>query len=242
MTYTMSDEMFTIIAQGAKDLNIDLPPGAGAAFRAYYDFLKKRGQNVNLTALSGAEEVARLHFLDSLALLKAADFKNASVIDIGSGAGFPGVPLKITEPSINLTLLDATGKRIMFLEELRKKLCIDITCVKARAEEATRLTEFRERYDIVVSRAVAKLNILCELCLPFVRIGGLFIAMKGIGSADEFEEAQNAIETLGAKSENFFDYTIQGTDITHRAVLIKKTGKTPEKYPRRFARIQKAAL
>jgi len=238
----MSDEMFAIIAQGAKDLNIDLPPGAGAAFGAYYDFLEKRGQNVNLTAISGVEEVACQHFLDSLALLKAADFKNTSVLDIGSGAGFPGVPLRIAEPAISLTLLDAAGKRITFLEELCVNLGIGVTCVKARAEDAARTGEFRERFDIVVSRAVARLNILCELCLPFVRVGGLFIAMKGINSEGETEDAKNAIETLGAEFDKFYDYTIQIADITHRAILIKKTVKTPEKYPRRFSRIQKATL
>jgi len=238
----MSDVMVTIIAQGSKKLNIDLPPDAGAAFRAYYDFLEKCGQNVNLTAISGVEEVARLHFLDSLALLNFADFKNKNVIDIGSGAGFPGLPLKVAEPSINLTLLDATGKRVTFMAKLCALLGLEVACINARAEEAAHLPELREQYDIVVSRAVARLNVLCELCLPFVRVGGLFLAMKGIDSSDEVDEAESAIKSLSAVVENHYDYSIPETDINHRAVLIKKTASTPEKYPRRFAKIQKSPL
>jgi len=238
----MSDDLSIIIAQGAKKLNIELPPEAEAAFRAYYDFLEKRGKNVNLTAITGAEEVARLHFLDSLALLNAADFKQTKVIDIGSGAGFPGVPLKIVEPTIDLTLLDSTGKRVTFLSELCTELAIDATCLHARAEEAAHLQEMREAYDIVVSRAVARLNVLCELCLPFVRVGGVFIAMKGVESANEIEEEKGTIEILGAKVQENFDYMVPGTNIKHRAVIVRKLTQTAVKYPRRFAKIQKAPL
>ena len=238
----MSDVILTIISLGANELDIILPPDAGAAFRAYYDFLEEHGQNVNLTAIAGAKEVACLHFLDSLALLKTADFTNATVIDIGSGAGFPGVPLIIAKPSMSLTLLDATGKRITFLNDLCVKLGITAKCVNSRAEEAAHLTEFREQYDIAVSRAVAKLNVLCELCLPFVKKGGKFIAMKSIDSADEVNEAQSSIATLGAKIERFYDYTLHDTNVTHRAIIINKTDNTPDKYPRRFAKIQKSPL
>jgi len=223
-------------------LNIELPPGTEAAFRTYYDFLEKSGQDVNLTAISGAKEVASLHFLDSIALLNTAEFKNASIIDIGSGAGFPGVPLKLAEPTIDLTLLDATGKRVSFLSELCTALGIEATFIKARAEEAAHETATREQYDIVVSRAVARLNILSELCMPFVKVSGTFIAMKTVDSVDELTEAQNAIKTLGGELQEHYDYKVPGTDITHRAVLIRKTEKTYEKYPRRFARIQKSPL
>ena len=238
----MSDPIMSIIANGARKLNIDLPPAAGAAFRAYYDFLEKRGKNVNLTAISGAEEVARLHFLDSISLLLTAPFTNAKIIDIGSGAGFPGVPLKIAEPTIDLTLLDATGKRVSFLRDLCTELDVDATCIHARAEEAAHDINMREKYDTVVSRAVAQLNLLCELCLPFVRVNGLMIAMKSTDSDVELEEAKNAITTLSAEIEGSSDYIIPGTDIIHRAILIRKVDKTPEKYPRRFAKIQKSPL
>ena len=238
----MSDILFAIIEQGAKELNIVLPPGTEAAFRAYYDFLEKRGQNVNLTAISGAEEVARLHFLDSLALLNVAEFKGARVIDIGSGAGFPGIPLKIAEPSIRLTLLDSTSKRVKFLSELCQELGIEAECVSARAEEAAHSADMREQYDVVVSRAVARLNVLCELCLPFVRLEGLFIAMKSVDSAEEIDEAQSAIEALGACGQGNVDYIVPGTDIIHRAVLIRKVAETKNTFPRRYAKIQRSQL
>ena len=238
----MSDAIFAIISQGAKDLNIELPPGTEAAFRTYYDFLERRGQIVNLTAISGDREVARLHFLDSLALLNTATFRDAKVIDIGSGAGLPGVPLKIAEPSIDLTLLDSTGKRVTFLSELCDEIGIKASCIKARAEVAAHDPEMREQYDIAVSRAVARLNILCELCLPYIQIGGLLLAMKTVDSTDEVEEAQGALILLGAEVQGHFDYEIPGTGITHRAILIHKISKTPDKYPRRFARIQNSPL
>jgi len=238
----MSDKMFNIVAEGAKELNIFLPPTAEAAFRAYYDFLEKRGKQVNLTAISGAEEVARLHFLDSIALLNTASFKNAKVIDIGSGAGFPGVPLKIAEPTIDLTLLEATGKKVSFLFDLCSELGIQATCINARAEEAAHTTEMREQYDLVVARAVARLSELCELCIPFVCVGGFFIAMKSTDSAGEESEAQNAIAALGAELHKRTDYNIPGTEIMHRAIVIRKTKETPGKYPRRYAKIQKSPL
>ena len=232
----------SIIADGAKELNIDLPPGTGAAFEAYNDFLKKCGEFVNLTAISGVEEVARLHFLDSLALLNVVNFKQTKVIDVGSGAGFPGLPLKIAEPSLELTLLDATGKRVSFLTDLCNVLSIEAICVYARAEDAGHKAENREQYDVAVSRAVAQLNILSELCLPFVRVNGFFLAMKSLDTNTELDEARNAYTTLGAELQETRDYTIPGTDITHRVYVIRKTSETPKRYPRRYARIQNSPL
>jgi len=231
-----------IITQGADKLNINLPPGAEAAFEAYYDLLSKRSKDVNLTAISGSENVAQLHFLDSLALLSVVSFKSASVIDIGSGAGFPGVPLKLAEPTIALTLLDATRKRIVFLEELCTLLGIKAACIHARAEEASHDPGMRESYDVCVSRAVAKLNVLCELCLPFVKDGGFFIAMKSVDSDSELDCARPAILELSAQLQECIDYTIPNTDIRHRAILIQKISQTPEIYPRKFARIKKTPL
>ena len=238
----MTDVILTVINQGAENLNISLPPGAEVAFKEYYDYLVENSRKFNLTAITGAEEVAKLHFLDSIALLCAADYNDKKVIDIGSGAGFPGIPLKIAKPSIDLTLLDATGKKVTFLSELCERLALDAACVNARAEEAAHIAEFRSQYDIVVSRAVAKLNILSELCLPFVKTGGIFIAMKSIDTMDEIDEATNGFLTLGAAFERNYDYKIPGTDITRRAVVTRKGSITPEKYPRRFAKIQKSPL
>ena len=243
MVSVMVADINVIIAKGAKQLNIDLPPEAGAAFRAYYDFLENHGRKINLTTISGAEDVAQLHFLDSLALLKtAAVFKSANVIDIGSGAGLPGIPLKIAEPSLKLTLLEATGKKVSFLSELCSELGIEASCKNVRAEEAAHTPEMRGQYDFAVARAVARLNILCELCLPFVRIGGLFIAMKGIDSDDEVDEAKSAINLLGGELQELFEYTLPCTAITRRAALIEKTTETQRTFPRRFAKIQKSPL
>ena len=232
----------TIVKHGAEELGIVLPRDAGAAFSSYYSFLMQHGRYMNLTAISGEEDVAHSHFLDSIALLKTRDFKGMRVIDVGSGAGFPGIPLKIADPSIDLTLLDSTGKRVGFLSELCSILDINAYCIHARAEESAHSDNMRESYDIVVSRAVARLNVLCELCLPFARVGGVFIAMKGVDSTRETTEASNAIKVLGARLQGCVDYKVPETDIVHRAVIISKTSQTPENYPRRFARIQKIPL
>jgi len=223
-------------------MGIALPPHASALFETYYRLLEKRGQDVNLTSITGAEDVARLHFLDSLALLGAAGFRNARLLDVGSGAGFPGIPLKIAEPTIDLTLLDSTGKRISFLTELTATLGIEAACIHARAEEAAHDPQHRGKYDIVVSRAVARLNALCELCLPFASAEGLFIAMKSAYSDEEATQAQSALEALGARLEALHDYEIPGAEITRRAIIIRKTSPTPDKYPRRPARIKSSPL
>lgn len=236
------EELTTIIQQGAECLGISLPLGASRAFYEYYNLLEEKGKNVNLTAISGAAEVARLHFLDSIGLLTISEFTNAKVIDIGSGAGFPGIPLKIAEPTIELTLLDSSKKRVNFLEEVCQKLSIDAKCIHNRAEEHAREPNFREHWDIAVSRALAKLNILAELCLPLVRIGGTFLAMKSINMQNELSDSMNAIELLGGRFIEKVDYKIPGTDIMHSAVIIQKIGKTSDRYPRRFSRIQASPL
>ena len=230
------------VLDGASDLGIDIPVSVGSAFEEFYRFLELHNRRTNLTAIKGAESVARFHFLDSLALLKVADFKDASVIDIGAGAGFPSVPLVLVEPSIRLTILDAQNKKVSFLRALSALLMLNAECIHARAEEAAFRPDLRESYDVALSRAVARLNVLCELCLPFVSVGGLFIAMKGVDSELEIEEAHNAINTLGAELLETVDYSIPGTDVNHRLISIRKTSTTLREYPRRFAKIKKEPL
>ncbi|MCL2408569.1 MAG: 16S rRNA (guanine(527)-N(7))-methyltransferase RsmG [Oscillospiraceae bacterium] len=232
----------TILKSGANELGIALSPNAVAAFGAYYRLLDAENHRQNLTALSGVDEIARLHFLDSLALLRFAAFDAARVIDIGSGAGFPGLPLKIAVPSIDLTLLDATDKRVQFVENLCAELEVPAECLHARAEELAHEPQYRESYDIVVSRAVARLPELCELCLPFVKPGGVFLAMKSADSDTEIAESRTAIETLGAEfPPSCADYTIPGGDL-RRVVVIRKVSPTPATYPRRFAKIKRSPL
>lgn len=242
MASVMFDVISEVIGQGARELNITLPLDCEAALSAYYDFLTERGRFINLTAITDPKEVARLHFLDSIALLGAVSLEGEKIIDIGSGAGFPGVILKIARPDINLTLLDATGKKVTFLSELCEFLKVEADCVQARAEEISHRDDMREMFDIAVSRAVAELRMLCELCLPFVKVGGLMVSMKSINSDDEIKGAETAMVTLGAELENIYDYKIPGTEITHRAVLIRKEKSTPDEYPRRFARMQNFPL
>lgn len=207
----------------------------------YAQLLLEKNKIMNLTAITKPEDVAALHFLDSLELLKYADFNGKSVVDVGTGAGFPGLPLRIVTPSIHLTLLDSLGKRITFLQEVCHDLGIsDVQCIHARAEEFS--VQKRESFEIAVSRAVAALPVLCELCLPLIRKGGRFLAMKSVDSDAELRSAAHAIELLGGSVSAVHDYTIPGTEVTHRVIEVLKIGITPKKYPRPFAKIKKNPL
>ena len=207
----------------------------------YGELLVEKNKVMNLTAITDPADIAALHFLDSAALLKEADFRGKSVADVGTGAGFPGMPLRILEPSIRLTLLDSLNKRIDFLKEVCDDLGLsDVACVHARAEEFA--AGHREAYDIVTSRAVANRRMLSELCLPLVKPGGYFLSMKSVDSGQELEEARKAISLLGGAVERTADYSIPGTDVRHRLIFIKKVAETPKKYPRTFAKIKKNPL
>ena len=207
----------------------------------YADLLVEKNKVMNLTAITEPADIARLHFLDSAALLTIADFKEKTVADVGTGAGFPGVPLRIIEPSMHLTLLDALNKRVEFLKEVCGDLGLaDVECVHARAEEFA--ADRRESFDLVTSRAVAALPLLCELCLPLVNVGGSFISMKSVDAGAELDSARRAIEVLGGTVDRVVDYDIPGTEIRHRAIVIKKARETPKKYPRAFAKIKKNPL
>ena len=208
--------------------------------RIYFDLLDQRSKVMNLTAITGEEDSARLHFLDSASALLCADMAGASVIDVGTGAGFPGLPLKMVCPEIKLTLLDSLDKRIRFLTEVCQSAGLDdVQCIHGRAEEPG---ELRETFDFAVSRAVARLNVLCEFCLPYVRVGGAFLALKGPALGEELDEAKKAISLLGGKLERVFEYSIPGTDLRHNIAVIRKVSPTPKKYPRRFAMIKKSPL
>lgn len=232
--------MEEILSAGFAELGITAGEGAAAQLRRYYEFLTEKNAVMNLTAITGEENTARLHYLDCCALLAAADFKGRRVVDVGSGAGFPGLPLKLAEPSLELTMLDSLEKRVAFLRETCERLGIDAECVACRAEEAP--GAMREAYDIAVSRAVSRLCQLCELCMPFVKVGGLFIAMKGPDCGEELKEAGRAIAALGGEYAGTFTYAIPGAGVSHSAVIVRKTSPTPEKYPRRWAKILKQPL
>ena len=220
----------------------ELTPLQLEQLRAYYELLEETNKVMNLTAISGEADVAALHFLDSLALTDEVDLSGKRVIDIGSGAGFPGIPLKIACPDMELTLLDALNKRVEFMRNVCDKIGVDAVALHARAEETARKPEYREKFDLAVSRAVANLNMLCELCIPFIKVGGTMAAMKSTDTDAEIKSAERCIEKLGCKLEKTVDYTVGGTDIVHRIVLIRKVRPTPRAYPRRFAKIQKEPL
>lgn len=196
---------------------------------------------MNLTRITDPKEIAEKHLLDCAFLLQAADFSKKSVVDVGCGAGFPGMPLHILCPSCELTLLDSLGKRIRFLQGCIDAMNLsDIEAVHARAEEFA--AKHREQYDFAVSRAVAQLNVLAELSLPLVKQGGAFIAMKSKDTDEELERAKKAIRLLGGEIEKIIDYTIPHTEIIHRLVVIRKKNHTPKQYPRPFRKISASPL
>ena len=231
--------MEQILREGLAALS--LPTDAAVPLMAFSARLLETNKVMNLTAITAPEDVARLHLLDCAALLHMADFRGKRVVDVGTGAGFPGMPLRILEPDFDLTLLDSLGKRIAFLQRVCDEMGLQrVTCVHARAEEFA--AKHREQYDIATSRAVAALPVLCELTLPLVKVGGRFLAMKAVDSDEEIRGAKSAIAQLGGTVEDIRDYTIPGTDITHRVVVIGKIKPTPGAFPRAFAKIKKAPL
>ena len=230
-----------ILSQGAAQLGICLPQGAAEKMEEYCRALLNKNAELNLTAIRGEEEAATLHFLDSLGLLTAYDIDGKSVIDVGTGGGFPGVPLKIARPLSQVTVLDSTQKKVDFIDKACGELGIDVACLCGRAEELGLDKKYRERYQAAVSRAVARLDILSELCLPLVGVGGVFIALKSQDSLQEIEAAKRAIGQLGGKLAQVSEYALPG-GIVRRAVIVEKVSPTPKGFPRRFARIKKAPL
>lgn len=230
-----------LISSGFEQLGLELVPGTLERYRAYYEYLEEMNRVVNLTAISGEKDVAQLHFLDSAQLLTLDNFSGRRAIDVGTGAGFPGLAMKAACPSMELSLLDSLDKRVSFLKNTCARLGFDdVNCIHARAEEIP--AGLRQSFDFALSRAVARLNLLCELCLPYVKKGGAFIAMKGSALDEELKEARNCIRILGGKVEKKLDYIIPGTDVKHCALIIRKVSDTPAKYPRRWAQIKKSPL
>lgn len=232
------------IESGLAALGLTPPPQAAGQLAQYGQMLLEQNQVMNLTAITEPDQVVDLHFLDCAALLTIGeDFKNKALIDVGTGAGFPGLPLKILEPSLTVTLLDSLGKRVDWLGKVCEVLSLDkITCLHARGEEQSHKEGFRDSFDYAVSRAVASLEVLSELCLPYVKVGGKFLAMKSVDSGDEVDRAAHAIAKLGGRLLPRVDYTIPGAGVTHRVVVVEKVSPTPQGYPRRWARMQKSPL
>ncbi len=225
--------MKNILQEGAKKLSLDLDEKMIDNLEKYASLLKDWNNKINLTAITDDEGIATKHFLDSLTAL-CTDKVQGRVIDVGTGAGFPGLVLKIAKPQIELTLLDSLNKRIKFLEEVAKELGIDgVNMVHSRAEDGGANREYRAAFDTVVSRAVANLKVLSEWCLPFLKVGGYFLALKGPLAQEELNEAKRAITILGGEVEGVYEANIPFTDLSHKIIIIKKVRQTPIKYPRK---------
>ncbi len=230
--------MRTTLLSGLPSLGLTLSDAQVDTLCRFGQALLEQNRVMNLTAITEPQAVAQLHFLDCLALLNAAQLQGKTLIDVGCGAGFPGVPLAVAAPDCRVTLLDSLGKRTQWLSGLLPQLGVRAEVVTARAEQAAPAR--REQYDIATARAVARLPMLCELCLPFVKVGGLFLAMKGESAAAEVQEAQNALQLLGGQVESIYEYPV--ADAVHRVVCIRKVRPTPARYPRPFSKIKKAPL
>ena len=230
--------MKTTLAQGLPSLGLSLNDPIQDTLCAFGQAVIEQNKVMNLTAITEPEQVAKLHLRDSLTLLTLEDLRGKRMIDVGCGAGFPGVPVKIACPDVQLTLLDSLGKRMNWLAQVLPTLDVDARCITARAEEAA--AQLRERYDFASSRAVARLNVLLELTAPFVKVGGAVLAMKGSAAAEELEEAKSAISKLGLQLEKVHHFPVDGAD--HAVIVLRKVRPTPAQYPRRYAKIKQFPL
>ncbi len=222
-----------------KKYELDLPSEVYDKLEIYADFLVKYNENVNLTAITDGREIFVKHFLDSILLLKYVDIpSNSSIIDVGTGAGFPSVPMKIYRPDLKITLLDSLNKRINFLQQLCEMTQIDAEFIHGRAEDYGKESQYREKFDFSCARAVANLSVLSEYCIPFGKIGGYFISMKGPNEI--IDESNKAVELLGGKIKSDIQYSLEND--TRRIIAVEKISQTPTKYPRNSSQIKKKPL
>jgi len=219
-----------------EELKISLNEKQISQFEIYYKTLIEYNQKINLTSITEHSEVYKKHFLDSIMLATAFPFYNQSVLDIGSGAGFPSIPLKIVFPELRITIIDSLQKRINFLQDLTDKLSISVELLHGRAEELNR----KEEFDVVTARAVANFRVLSELCIPYVKVSGVFLSMKGPNYKEELEQSKNAISTLGGKLVAVHKYQIY--DMNRIIIQVQKIKQTPKKYPRKFSKIKSNPL
>lgn len=230
--------MYQTLKAGLPTLNLSVEEKVLRKLCDFAQAVVEQNKVMNLTAITQPEQVANLHLLDSLTLLTLEDFRGKKMIDVGCGAGFPGVPVKIACPEVELTLLDSLGKRMNWLSQILPQLDVEAEIVTARAEEA--VATRREQYDIATSRAVARLNILLELTAPYVKVGGLVLAMKGTAAEEELEEAANAAKKLGLKIEKRVEFPIENT--AHKVLVFRKVSTTPAQYPRKYSKIKQSPL
>ena len=230
-----------ILINGCKLYNIDISQEQINMLLKYMDMLKKWNKNVNLTSIVDDEGIIKKHFLDSISIFNTGLIKDSvSLVDVGTGAGFPGIPIKIINPTVKVTLIDSLKKRVNFLDEVIGELKLkDINAVHGRCEDFANQKDYREQYDIATARAVASFPVLCEYCLPYVKIGGSFIAMKGPSVIEELDVSSNAVKVMGGELKEVIDTNIYGEDLNHKLVVVKKKKLSPIKYPRKAGKIEK---
>ena len=236
MNIDINNYNISTLVDGCRQLNIELSDEQIRQFICYYEMMTEKNKVMNLTAITEWKEVLTRHFLDSLLVCRVVDLsgKSLTVLDLGTGAGFPGIPLKIAFPQLRVTLADSLNKRIVFLNEVIEALQLkEISAVHARAEELGHRKEYREKYDLVVSRAVANLSSLSEYCIPFVRTGGRFISYKSTNIDTEYQDSKRAFSILGGRSEGIKTLPLPETDLERSFVIVDKVKATPLKYPRK---------
>lgn len=235
---------YDLMAKSAEDVGLQLSREQYDKFIIYMKLLQEWNEKINLTAIVEDEDIIKKHFIDSMKAFKRNEFKTAkTLIDVGTGAGFPGIPIAIMKDDINITLLDSLNKRVNFLNTVINTLEIsNIVTIHSRAEDGARNNDLREKFDVATSRAVANMSVLSELCLPYVKIGGNFIALKGPSVDKEINESMNAIKALGGKLIEINEVDIEGTDLKHNLVVVKKIKETSKGYPRKAGIITKNPL
>ncbi|WP_297429618.1 16S rRNA (guanine(527)-N(7))-methyltransferase RsmG [Clostridium sp.] len=235
---------YDLMCQSSEDVGIQLSKEQFEKFIDYMKLLQEWNEKINLTAIIEDGEIIKKHFIDSIKSFKRVEFKNAgNLIDVGTGAGFPGLPIAIMKEDIKVTLLDSLNKRIKFLNTVITKLGLsNVTTIHSRAEDGARDSKFREKFDIATSRAVANMSVLSEFCLPYVKVGGNFIALKGPSVEQEIDQSLNAIKILGGELVNICEVNIEGTELRHNLVVVKKVKECPKVYPRKAGLITKNPL
>ena len=237
-------EYFQIMKEASMEVGFDLTENQYNQFITYMKLLQEWNEKINLTAITEDEEVIKKHFIDCIKAFKSKAVRNAkTVIDVGTGAGFPGLPIAIMNPDISVTILDSLNKRINFLNTVVAQLELkNVTTIHSRAEDGARKPELRESFDVATSRAVANMAVLSEFCLPYVRVNGYIVSLKGPAIEEELKEGQKAINTLGGSLENIIEVNIEESDLKHNIVEIKKVNKCPKTYPRKAGTVNKKPI
>lgn len=235
---------YDLLEKASKDVGVQFNEDKYNKFILYKDLLKEWNEKINLTAITEDEEIIKKHFIDCIKAFKFNEFlKEKSIIDVGTGAGFPGIPLGIMKEELHITLLDSLNKRINFLNDIINKLNLkNFNTIHGRAEDLARKNDYRENFDIATSRAVANMSVLSEFCLPYVKVGGHFVALKGPAVEEELSDAKNAIAILGGKLLDVIKVDIEDSDLKHNLVIVEKIKKSPDVYPRKAGTITKKPI